>query len=300
MQAPQAVRRPKALTLAFAAVLAALAVLLLLHALLYFAQERLIFYPRPLADEMRAAVHKTLPDAEEMVLATTDGHRLHGWFLPNGVGTREAPVLIYFGGNAEEVSAFALRAAELRGISFVLFNYRGYGRSSGEPGEQVLCADALAIYDRVASLPQADRKRIIVMGRSLGSGVATYLASRRRVAAVVLVTPYDSMAAVARTHYPFLLVGALLRHPFDSVGRAPTIDAPMLALVAGADTVIPPPHAAALARAWRGPVTSVVVPGAGHNDIGSHPAYWRTIRDFLRDTGTLDGDRVPLSRLARF
>jgi uncharacterized protein len=95
------------------------------------------------------------------------------------------------------------------------------------------------------------------------------------------------MAAVARTHYPFLLAGSLLRHPFDSLGRASSVKAPMLALVAGADTIIPPRHGAALAKAWRGPVTSVVLPGAGHNDIGYHPAYWPTIRDFLGKTVTV-------------
>lgn len=275
----------KALSIAIAALVAVLVLAVVLHALVYFAQERLIFIPRPLGEEMRAAVRKSAPDAEELTLATADGHRLHGWFLPNG-GPSTAPVLIYFGGNAEEVSGLALEAAELHGISLVLFNYRGYGQSTGEPGEQALFADALAIYDRVASLSGVDSRRIFVMGRSLGSGVATYLASRRPVAAVVLVTPYDSMAAVAHTHYPFLFVGPLLRHPFDSARRAGTIDAPMLALIAGADTVVPPKHGRALAKAWRGPVRSVVLPNAGHNDIGLHPAYWPTIRDFLRTAGT--------------
>lgn len=271
--------------IAFSILLVGIVGFLLLHVLLYFAQERMIFFPQPLADEVRAAVHRAVPDVEEIALPVADGQRLHGWFVPNGADARQAPVLIYFGGNAEEVSPLALEGAALRGISLALFNYRGYGRSTGAPGEQALFSDALAIYDHVASLPQVDRKRIIVMGRSLGSAVATYLASRRPVTAVVLVTPYDSMAAVARTHYPFLLTGFLLKHSFDSVSRARTIDAPMLALIAGADTIIPPRHGEALAKAWRGPVTSVVLPIAGHNDIGSHPAYWRSIREFLQKAG---------------
>lgn len=269
------------MSFAIAALLVVLAALVLLHALVYFAQERMIFFPQPLADEMRAAVHRAQPDAEEISLPAAGGQRLHGWFLRNGAGTRGAPALIYFGGNAEEVSHLALEAAELHGISLALFNYRGYGRSTGEPGEQALFADALAIYDHVAALHGVDARRVVVMGRSLGSGVATYLASQRPVAALVLVTPYDSMAAVARTHYPFLLTGPLLRHPFDSASRARTIDAPMLALLAGADTVVPPQRGEALARAWRGPVRSVVLPKAGHNDIALHPAYWPAIREFL-------------------
>ena len=273
----------KALSLASYALGAALAVLVLAHALVYFAQERMIFFPQPLADDVRAAVRKAQPDAREIELATADGRRLQGWFVPNG---GRGAALIYFGGNAEEVSGVALEAAKLRGISLVLFNYRGYGRSTGEPGERALFGDALAVYDFTASLPGVDRGRIVAMGRSLGSGVATYLASQRPLAAVVLVTPYDSMAALARTHYPYLLAGPLLRHRFDSATRARTIEAPMLALLAGADSVVPPARGEALARAWRGPATVVVLPAAGHNDIRFHGAYWPTIRQFLRKAGT--------------
>ena len=255
---------------------------MLVQVYLYLAQDSMIFFPQPLAESMRALVHKERPDAEELMLATADGNRLHGWFVRNSKDTTEAPALIYFGGNAEEVSGFALEANELPGVSFALFNYRGYGKSDGDPSEQALFRDALAVYDAVAVRPGVDRKRIVVMGRSLGSGVATYLASQRPVAAVVLVTPYDSLSAVARAKYPFVLVDLLLKHPFDSLGRAPAINAPLLALIAGADSIIPPRHAETLVKAWRGPVTSVVFERADHNDISAHARYWLTVREFLR------------------
>ena len=280
----KAVRWPKAMSLAISAIVAVLVALLVLHGLLYFAQDRMIFFPQPLGDAMRAAVFTAQPDAREIELSTADGQVLRGWLIPNGAGVHEAPTLIYFGGNAEEVSHLALEAGKLRGISLVLINYRGYGRSTGLPSEQAFFSDALAIYDQVAALPGVDRKRIIAMGRSLGSGVATYLASQRPVAAVVLVTPYDSMAAVGRGHYPYLLVDALLRHRFDSASRARSIDTPMLAIIAGADTIVPPARGEALAKAWRGPVTSLVLPGAGHNDVAFYPAYWQAIRQFLGKT----------------
>ncbi|HEX7053196.1 MAG TPA: alpha/beta hydrolase [Burkholderiales bacterium] len=274
------------MSLAITVLLVVVGGLVVLHALVYFAQESLIFFPQPLDERVRAAVRQAAPDAEVLELATADGERLRGWLLPNGAPARGAAALIYFGGNAEEVSHLALEAAELRGIALVLVNYRGYGRSTGAPSERALFADALTIYDHVVARPRFDAKRIVAMGRSLGSGVATYLASERPVAAVVLVTPYDSMAAVGRTHYPFLWVAPLLKHPFDSAGRARTIDVPMLALIAGADTIIPPRHGEALVKAWRGPATAIVLPGAGHNDIGLQPAYWRSIREFLRKIGT--------------
>ncbi|HEY5896715.1 MAG TPA: alpha/beta fold hydrolase [Burkholderiales bacterium] len=257
-----------------------LAIVLALHALLYFGQERMIFFRQPLIPEVQAAVRKAVPDAEALSLATADGERLQGWFVKNGAGSA-AQTLLYFGGNAEEVTGFALDAPELPGVSLALFNYRGYGGSSGDPGERALFADALAIYDYIASRPGVDPKRIVAMGRSLGAGVATYLASQRPVAAVVLVSPYDSFAALARTHYPFVLTGPLLKHPFDAASRARSIDTPMLALIAAEDSVIPPRHAEALVKAWRGPVTSKLIPGADHNDIHAHPDYWPSIRRFL-------------------
>jgi fermentation-respiration switch protein FrsA (DUF1100 family) len=276
--------------------LAVLPALVLIQGFMYVRQDQMIFFRQPLADEMRRIVHKIRPDAEEIELKTADGHRLHGWFVRNNAGGSRAPALIYFGGNAEEVSGLALAAGELRGVSFVLFNYRGYGRSEGDPGESALFSEALAIYDLIAARPDVDKQRIVAMGRSLGSGVATYLASQRPVAAVVLVTPYDSMTAVAQAKYPFILVDLLLKHPFDSAKRARSIDVPLLALIAGADTVIPPRHAERLAAAWRGPVTSIVIEGADHNEIEFDARYWRSLRDFLTKNLAI-GQKV--SRLER-
>src|SRR5262245_62679558 len=88
--------------------------------------------------------------------------------------------------------------------SLALVNYRGYGESDGNPSETTLFGDALAVFDALASRPEIDRARIVLVGRSLGSGVATYVASERPVAAVVLISPYDSMTAIARRHYPWL------------------------------------------------------------------------------------------------
>lgn len=271
-------------SIVFSVLRVAIAIVVVLHVFLYFAQDRMLFLPQPLVPEVLATVQKAVPDVEELWLPTADGQRLHGWFVRNGAKD-SAPALIYFGGNAEEVTGMALDAAQLPGVSFVLFNYRGYGRSTGEPGEKALFADALAIYDRIAARPGVDPKRIVAMGRSLGSGVATYLASQRSLSAVVLVSPYDSMRAVARGHYPFVLVDLILKHPFDSASRARTVDAPMLSLAAERDTIIPPRRAEALARAWRGPVTSTIIPGATHDDVSLHPAYWRAIREFLRARG---------------
>jgi len=112
-----------------------------------------------------------------------------------------------------------------------------------------------------------------------------YLAAQRPLAALVLVTPYDSLRAVAQRHYPYFPVSLLLRHPFDSVGRAPLVSTPLLVLAAQRDNVVPPEHARALLAKWRGPTTWREIAGAGHNDLDVDPEYWKAIAEFLAGTG---------------
>jgi hypothetical protein len=131
------------------------------------------------------------------------------------------------------------------------------------------------------TLPGADPKRTFVFGRSLGSGVAVALAAARPVAGVVLATPSDSLAAVARRHYPYLPVDLLLRHRFDSLAKAPALRQPLLCVVAGRDSIIPPEHAERLYAAWGGEKSKLVLRGAGHNGTDDDPAFWPAIGKFL-------------------
>src|SRR5262249_37557102 len=126
-----------------------------------------------------------------------------------------------------------------------------------------------------------DARRIVVMGRSLGSGVAIWLASQRPLAGLVLVTPFDSITAVAQRHYPYLPVRWLLRPPFDSLSRARAIAAPTPTLIAGRDAVIPPAHAERLRERWSGPRQWIEFPDADHDSIAVEPGYWPAITAFL-------------------
>jgi uncharacterized protein len=171
--------------------------------------------------------------------------------------------------------------SRLPSCATLLVNYRGYGLSSGRPSEAALYGDALAIYDRAVQRPDIDGHHVIVIGRSLGTGVATYVASRRQVAGVVLVSPYDSMVRVAHGVYPFLPVGLLLRHRFESDQRAPSIHAPLLALAAEQDTLIPLERSRRLVEKWAGPSRLQVLAGVDHNTIAAHPSYWPLISDFI-------------------
>jgi len=245
--------------------------------LIYFFQERLIFFPQPIIqDPLKANPGAAI---EEVSLITSDQVRLHGWLVKAAPAQTPAPLLIYFGGNAEEVSWLASTAGQYAGWSLLMFNYRGYGRSEGKPGEAELFADALQIYDYATSRAQGGR--VALMGRSLGSGVAVYLAARRPVAGVILVSPYDSLESVARGLYPFLPIGLMLKHRFDSLSRAPGIKAPLLCLVASGDRVIPRPHSERLYAAWGGPKQWREIRPADHDSLAGEPDYWRAIAAFL-------------------
>ncbi len=176
-------------------------------------------------------------------------------------------------------------AARFSPWSLLAVNYRGYGGNPGSPGERALLADALVLYDWAAARTEVDPERIVVIGRSLGSGVAVHLAAERRLAGVVLVTPFDSLRAVAQGIYPFVPVSVLLRHPFDSLARASAIETPMLALVAALDSIIAPRHARRLFEAWRGPKQWLEIGTADHNSISDEALYWDTIAAFLAARG---------------
>jgi pimeloyl-ACP methyl ester carboxylesterase len=241
--------------------------------LMYLVQDKLVFMPQPVSAERRAQIRNAVPSAEEIFLDAQDGTKLHAWHV------RGEPLVLYFGGNAEEVSwMLAEGPRRVPGAGWLLVDYRGYGASAGAPSEKALSADGLLWYDHVSRLSQ----RIFVFGRSLGTGVAVHVAAARPVAGVVAIAPYDNLPAVGQHHYPVLPVSLLLRHRFDSAALAPQVKAPLLCLVAERDEVIPRPRSRALYEAWGGEKRWVELQGAGHNSTDSAPAFWDHIRDFVQ------------------
>ncbi|HUM94639.1 MAG TPA: alpha/beta hydrolase [Candidatus Competibacter sp.] len=246
------------------------------------AGEKLVYFPKPLAPGAAQAILARHPRVVEVSIAAQDGARLHGWRVPAGAGPAARPLALYFGGNAEEVSWMLEFSAVFAGWDLALLNYRGYGLSGGKPSERHLLADALAIYDHLVRQPDIDPARVAVIGRSLGSGVASYLASRRPVAGVLLITPFDSITEIARNFYPFLPVRWALGDLYDSAALAPAIDAPLRMIVAGRDEIIPGRNSQRLFEAWRGPKVQTIIADAGHNDLQRYREYWQAIQDFLQ------------------
>ena len=251
----------------------------------YLAQDSLIFYRQPLSDVRKAEIKLRFPAATEVSVVSTDGTNLYGWLVKPQAAER-APLVLYYGGNAEEASHM-LEAigdpgkSDTPGVAWLVMNYRGYGASAGSPSQTGLVADALAQYDYASSLPDVDPQRIFVFGRSLGSGVAVQLAAHRPVRGVILVSPYDSLAAVAKRYYWYLPVDWMLKHPFDSIGLAPQMRQPLLCFIAERDDVIPPEHAERLFAAWAGSKRRVLLGGAGHNTTDSAQEFWPAVREFL-------------------
>lgn len=250
------------------------------YAFLYFAQDRLLFMPNTISGDDLNKVRSLYPNAEEIQIKTPDNLYLHGWFVKKP-GPDRAPLLIFFGGNGDEMSSFLKDAMRFKGWSVALVNYRGYGLSQGRPSEENLFRDALVIYDYLISRKDVDTVNVMVMGRSLGTGVAVYLASQRPLKGVILVSPYDSVNRVAKAKFPLAPVSLLLKHPFDSIDRAPSIAVPLLALAATGDRVIPPRHSRQLVDSWGGPNTLQMIAGADHNTIFFSPEYWEGITAFL-------------------
>ena len=187
--------------------------------------------------------------------------------------------LIYFGGNAEAVVGNADEfATHFPDITTYLVNYRGYGGSSGMPTEAGNFSDALAIYDHI----KKDHSQISVAGRSLGSGVATYLAANRPNENAALITPYDSILNIAKANYSLFPVSLLLKDRYDSVSRAKSVTAKVLVLAAEHDVVIPMNHTQKLVNAFKeDQVELKVIKNTGHNDISSKAEYFEFLRDFF-------------------
>ena len=233
-----------------------------LCAALFFLQRSLIYFPQPRSAANGAPTINLPVDGATVVITTRP---------------REGSnAVIYLGGNAEDVSFSLPGLAEAFGEhALFLMHYRGYGGSTGKPTEAALLADALALFDQVSR----QHKNVVVVGRSLGSGVAVYLASMRPVNRLVLVTPYNSIQALAAQQFALFPVRWLLQDKFESWRYAPLVAAPTLLVAAERDEVIPRASTESLLTSFQpGVATMRVVSGTGHNTISESPAYVALLR----------------------
>ena len=233
---------------------------------LYLMQDSLIYYPQPraLSSPQNTLI---LPVQNEEIIISTRPHS-------------GSEAILYFGGNGEDVSQnLPVFDKAFPNQAIYLMHYRGYGGSSGTPSEAANYIDAVTLFKTV----QKDHSNISIIGRSLGTGIATRLVSQFPATNLVLVTPYDSIEEIASNKFPYIPVGLLLRDKYNSGKYAPEIKIPTTILMAEHDQVIPRQSTELLFSRFSGNAVSLILfEGVGHNSISAHPRYLAALQDALR------------------
>jgi hypothetical protein len=227
---------------------------------LYFTQDRLVF-----RRDMAAQPNYPLPDGSERLrLRTTDGEVIVG----NLVRARRASrgLVIGFSGNAwnsDDCTTFI--AHRMEDVDVAVFHYRGYTPSTGTPSEQALFADALQIHDMLVTGLKPER--VYAFGFSLGSGIAAYLSANRPLAGQLLVTPFDSIEAIARKRYRGVPVRYLLKNPFRSIEHLRGKPVPTAVILASDDRIVPRERSETLIQSLVDPVLVETIPDSTHVSI---------------------------------
>jgi len=237
---------------------------LLVGAILYLLQRDYLYYPTAeIAHPYKTEAVSSGAENLEIIVLNPDQEK----------------AIIYFGGNAETVVVNGPDfASGFEGYSVYLMNYRGYSKSTGTPSEDALYGDALALYEAIAT----KHSSFAVIGRSLGSGVATWLAAQRPVEKLILVTPFDSILHIAADRYPVYPVEWMLKDHFDSLSRVAGISASTLVIKAEHDRVIPGKYTDILYQGFAaGQAQLETLQGVGHNNLSDHPRYLPLLREFI-------------------
>ncbi|MGN6058051.1 MAG: alpha/beta hydrolase [Sphingomicrobium sp.] len=204
--------------------------------------------------------------AEALSVQTSDGNRLAGIHIPPNEPANQRTLVLGFGGNAWNGQDVAEYLHELYPeADIVAFHYRGYKPSTGEPSAEALIGDAPLVYD--LAVERLRPTRVIAAGFSIGSGIAAQLAVRRHLEGLILVTPFDSLKAVAQSMYPWLPIGPFFEHQIDAAEACDKIDVPVAVIAAQRDAIVQPERTAALRSHIRNLIFIRTIPGAGHNDI---------------------------------
>lgn len=243
-------------------------------------QERLIYFPQR---ELEATPADVGLGFENIHLPTSDGETIHAWYIPRDVARG---TVLWSHGNGGNMS-FDLAVAEAlhrMGCNVLLYDYRGYGESTGSPGEQGTYRDAEAVWAYLTETRGESTSRIVIGGRSLGGAVAIELALRHRPAALVVECTFTSLTDVARLHYPLLPVSWILVHRYESVGKVGRIGCPKLFFHGRDDALIPLSMGRSLFDAAAESKEFIVTPG-DHNEAGFlySPEYRRKLDGFLDD-----------------
>lgn len=226
------------------------------------------------------------PASERLEAKSADGHTLRGVHVPPEGRAAAKTLVLGFGGNAWNGEDVASYLHELYPEADVIaFHYRGYAPSGGSPSAEALIADAPLVYD--AAIARVKPKRTVAVGFSIGSGIAARLATQRHVDGLILVTPFDSLKAVAQSMYPWLPIGPLFQHEIEAAIALEGRDVPVAIIGAERDEIVPAERTQALRERISRLVFDRTIVGAGHNDLYARSEFHAAMREALaavRDT----------------
>lgn len=230
---------------------------------IYLTQDSKVFNPHEIEkkDPLKDVEHITFEVQKDVVL---EGIHKKG---------ENSPLVLYFGGNADDATRIVLY---VKGFEVVAFNYRGFVNSGGKPSEKNIFSDALKIFDKYGQ-----NRDVIVVGRSLGTGVATYLASKRNVKGLILITPYDSVVSMAQKMYPYFPIETLSKHKFESVKYILGVKAKVGLIEVKNDGTIPKYHFDKLKVKVQNLALHVELKNTTHGDVLQHPDFEKTIRKMI-------------------
>ena len=233
-------------------------------AVIWTMQRRFMYFP---TGDVPTPGEIGLTEVEQVRFLTIDGLGLSGWFFAASGPSPRVTVLVFHGNAGNRAHRGPLAAALHRhGLQVLLVDYRGYGGNAGTPSEHGLAADSRAARAYLAGRPDVDQSRLVYFGESLGTAVAIDLAVEHPPAALVLRSPFTSMADLGQHHYPFLPVRLLLRDRFAAIDQIRQIRVPLLVIAGGHDRIVPTENSRRLYDAAIAPKTLLVLPDADHND----------------------------------
>ena len=220
------------------------------------------------------------PDAELLSVRTPDDQTLQGVHIPADAPDATRTLILGFGGNAWNGQDVAEYLHELYPEHpVVVFHYRGYRPSSGSPSGDALIKDAPRIYD--AAVKRVKPSKVVAVGFSIGTGVAAQLSSSRPLDGLILVTPFDSLRAVAQSMFPWLPIGPIFAHEIDAATPLKDSKLPVAIVAAERDEIVPADRTAALRSVVPNLLFDRTIPRAGHNDIYSRSDFHDAMRAAL-------------------
>jgi len=236
------------------------AIYALLSLAFFVFQPRLVYFPVKALAATPAAVGLAY---EDVLLDTGNGTAVHGWYLP---GREDARTLLFLHGNAGNIShrLDSLRVFNGLGLNVLIIDYSGFGQSGGTPGEQQTYKDARLAWQYLTDTRAVAPERIVIFGRSLGGGVATWLATQVTPGGLILESTFTSVPALARKYYPIFPVRWLARIRYDNASRLPRVRSPVLIAHSRDDELVPFAHGRELFRLAREPKSFLEMRGS-HN-----------------------------------